>query len=107
MKRLSIQEEYILLSVYQLQDNAYLITIQEHLKEKTGKDYAIGTIYVPLDRLWKMGYLETRIGKPSARVGGRAIKYYRITTRGIQVLAANKKVHDSMWLGFENTSYSD
>lgn len=100
MKRLTLHEEYILLAVFQLGDNAYLITLREYLKEKTGKDFSIGSIYVPLDRLWKMGYLDTRIGKPSPKVGGRSIKYYNITEKGKSILAENKKVHDRMWLGF-------
>ena len=100
MKSLTLQEEYILLAVFQLGDNAYLMTLREYLREKTGKNYSIGSIYVPLDRLWKMGYLDTRIGKPSPKVGGRSIKYYRITEKGKRILAESKKIHDRMWLGF-------
>ena len=100
MKSLTLQEEYILLAVLQLDDNAYLITLREHLKAKTGKEYSIGSIYVPLDRMWKLGYLDTRIGKPSPKVGGRSIKYYQINEMGKSILADNKKIHDRMWLGF-------
>ncbi len=100
MKRLTLQEEYILLAVFQLGDNAYLMTLREYLREKTGKNYSIGSIYVPLDRLWKMGYLDTKIGKPSPKVGGRSIKYYHITEKGKSLLAESKKIHDRMWFGF-------
>jgi len=106
MKSLTLHEEYILLAVFQLGDNAYLITLREYLKEKTGKDYSIGSIYVPLDRLWKMGYLDTRIGKPSPKVGGRSIKYYNITEKGKSILAENKKIHDRMWLGIGTKALS-
>jgi DNA-binding PadR family transcriptional regulator len=47
-----------------------------------------------------MGYLDTRIGKPSPKVGGRSIKYYHITEKGKRILAESKKIHDRMWLGF-------
>lgn len=107
MKTLTVQEEYILLAVYHLDDNAYLITIQEYLKEKTGKKRSIGSIYVPLDRMWKMGYLNTRIGKPSPKIGGRTIKYYHITPEGKKVLAENKKMHETMWLGFGDKVVSE
>lgn len=106
MKNLTLQEEYVLLSVFHLGDKAYLITIREDLKEKTGKDFSIGSIYVPLDRLWKLGYLDTRIGRPSPKVGGRAIKYYSITREGIKALRDNKKTHDRMWLGFSEKTVS-
>ena len=102
MKNLTLQEEYILLAVFHLGENAYLITLREHLREKTGKDYSIGSIYVPLDRLWKAGYLDTRIGKPSPKVGGRSIKYYHITEKGRKILADSKEIHDRMWLGYRD-----
>jgi DNA-binding PadR family transcriptional regulator len=100
MKALTLHEEYILLSVLQLKDNAYLNTIRHHIKKTTGKSLALGTIYVPLDRLRRMGYVQTITGKPTPKVGGRSIKYYRITKQGLNALAEAKKVHDRMWLGF-------
>jgi len=106
MKSLTLQEQYALLAVHKLQDNAYLITIRDHIKELTGKEYAIGTIYTPLDRLWKMGYLNTVVSKPTPKVGGRSIKYYRITDEGIKALENMKKIHDKMWLQFVETALS-
>jgi DNA-binding PadR family transcriptional regulator len=107
MKSLTLQEQYVLLAAYTLQNNAYLITIREHLKQLTGTDYAIGTIYAPLDRLWKLGYLDTVIEKPSPKVGGRWIKYYRITQDGIRALQKMKKLHDKMWLDFTETPVTE
>ncbi len=100
MKSLTLQEQYILLSVYMLKDHAYLATIREYILENTGKDLSIGTVYVPLDRLRKMGYLKTEISAPSPKVGGRSIKFYQITDEGIKALHEVKKINDTMWLGF-------
>ena len=105
MKPLTRQEEYILLSVFYLQENAYLITIRDHLKNYTGKKLAIGTIYVPIDRLRRQGYLSSRIGEPKARAGGRSIKYYDLTDKGVEALKEIRKVHDLMWNDFINTAY--
>ena len=55
MKELTLIEQYILLSTFQLEKNAYLVTIREHIKNITGKDMAIATIYVPLERLNRLG----------------------------------------------------
>ena len=82
MKPLTQLEEHILLSVFRLQDNAYLITIRDHIKRNTGKELAIGTIYVPLERLRRKGYVKTIIGKPTPKVGGRSVKYFRLTQEG-------------------------
>lgn len=104
MKLLTLQEQYILLAVFHLQDNAYLVTIREYLHKATGKKQAIGTIYAPLDRLRKNGYLDTRTSGPSGKVGGRSIKYYSLTKEGREILAEMKKIQDEMWIGFTGTA---
>ncbi len=37
---------------------------------------------------------------PSARRGGKAVKYYRLTEEGYKALAEIKKIHDIMWQAF-------
>lgn len=100
MKELTLQEQYILLSINQLKEAAYLLNIRDHIKQITGKEFALGTIYVPLERLRRLGYLNTRIEKPAPKVGGRSIKYYGLTKAGISALSHMKSIHDQLWLGF-------
>jgi PadR family transcriptional regulator PadR len=100
MKSLTQLEQHIMLSIFHLKDNAYLITIREFIKDKTGKNHAIATIYVPLERLRKLGCLDTIDGGPSPKVGGRSIKYYRLTKAGFHLLREMKKINDRMWLDF-------
>ena len=100
MKSLTQLEQHILLAVFHLEGNAYLITIRKFLKKNTGKNYAIATIYVPLERLRKLGYLDTVTGGPSPKVGGRSIRYYHLTKPGFRLLSEMKKINDRMWLGF-------
>ena len=99
MKTITRQEEQILLAIHHLADNAYLITIREAIKMFTGKSLSVGTIYAPLNRLHKLGYLETYFGDPSAVRGGKAKKFYRITKSGYAALAEMKEQHDMMWEG--------
>ena len=103
MKSLTILEQYVLLAVFHLGDRAYLKTVRDFVNEGTGKDLAIGTIYVPLERLLRLGHLTTSVGSPTPRVGGRAIKYYRLTGEGRRMLAEMKKIQDAMWLGFSGS----
>jgi len=104
MKLLTLREQYILLAVFHLKDNAYLGTIRDFLKKYTNKNPAIGTVYAPLDRLRKRGYLDTVIGGPSPKVGGRSIKYYRLTAGGTEALREMKRIQDEMWTGFSGTA---
>ena len=105
MKDFTKKEEQILLAIFQLKDEAYLIPIREKIKEFTGRAYSVGTIYVPLNRLHVYGYLETRVEKPDASTGGKPIKYYRLTDRGLDALAALEKQNRLMWEGFKPPAF--
>ena len=99
MKYLTRQEELVLLSVFRLKDNAYLISIQDHLNHFTGKDWSISSVYIPLSRLEKRNYLKTTIGAVTETRGGKAIKYYQITGDGIKALAELETINETMWRG--------
>ena len=101
MKSITRQEEQILLVISRLKEEAYLVNIREELKNITGKYLDVGTVYVPLKRLYKKGYLDSYHGKPTAVRGGKAIKYYRLTNRGYEMLSQIKKIQDKLWEGFE------
>jgi PadR family transcriptional regulator PadR len=100
MKELTIQEQQILLAVFHLKENASLLSIRDRIRETTGKNPAIGTVYVPLERLRRGGYLAARIAGPSPKVGGRSTKYYRLTESGAAALTETKKRMDGLWREF-------
>ena len=100
MKELTLHEQYILLTILQLKKEAYLLNIRDCIKEVTGKELALGTIYVPLERLKRLGYLSVRVEKPAPRVGGRSIKYYSLTKAGFRALSQMKKIQDRLWIYF-------
>jgi PadR family transcriptional regulator PadR len=99
MKKLTRQEEHILLAVHHLGPEAYLITIREKIKEFTGRQLSVGTIYAPLNRLHHLGYLEVSFGAAGAIRGGKAKKFYKITRAGFRALAEAKEQHETMWNG--------
>ena len=106
MKTPTRQEELILLAVYQLKDNAYLVTIREYLIEITGKNLSVGAVYVPLDRLHRLGYLDTHIGEPNARRGRNKIKYYRLNKKSFEALREIKRVNEVLWQDFSEPIYN-
>lgn len=105
MKYLTRKEELILLAVFRLEDRASLVQIRQHLTTSTGHEWTVGNVYVPLDRMSKLGYLESRIGDPTAQRGGKAVKFYRLTKKGIEALMALKKVHNKMWAGISDMAW--
>jgi len=105
MKYLTRPEVLILLSIFQLRDEAYLVSIRKLLKKITGRNWSMGAVYVPLDRLRRLGYLDTRIGEPQAKLGRKNIKYYHLTRRSIEALAEIKNVDEKAWFGFSEIAY--
>jgi PadR family transcriptional regulator PadR len=96
---LTRKEELILLAVHKLGDSASLVRVREILNVSTGHEWTVGNVYVPLDRMKKLGYLDARVGEPTSRRGGKAVKYYVLTRPGKEALAELKRVHDTMWNG--------
>jgi PadR family transcriptional regulator PadR len=99
MDFLTRKEELILLAILKLGPSASLVKIREQLISSTGRKWSVGNVYVPLDRMNRLGYLSTRIGNPTAQRGGKAVKYYFLTRKGNEELVELKKVQDKMWAG--------
>ncbi len=99
MKLLSRPEEQVMLAIWHLQDNAYLVTIREYLSRNSGKEWTVGAIYVPLDRITKMAYTEIRFGESTPERGGRRKKFYNLTKTGLAALSDLQKVHAELWKG--------
>lgn len=107
MEILSKTEELILLAVWKLKSNAYGVPIRDYLIEVTGKNFSIGGIYVPLDRLVRKEYLKANQGDPTPERGGMSKRYYTLTDEGIGVLNQAKKIHDEMWGGLTSLSFDE
>ena len=99
MNLLSRSEEIILLSIWRLQKDAYGLAIREEVSNVTGKEWTVGSLYAPLHRLEKKGFILSVEGEPEARRGGRRKVFYSLTKTGKQALIAVKQVHDSQWIG--------
>jgi len=97
MKYPTRKEELLLLAIRRLGPEASLVSIRGLLNESTRESWSVGNIYVALDNLLKAGFLEAFVGEPSAKRGGKAVKYYRLTRDGSRILAEAKRVHDILW----------
>ena len=101
-KFISRTEEYILLAVWRLKDNAYAVTVREDLKTTTGKIWAFGALFVIMNRLEKKGFLESRLSDPTPKRGGKSKRFYSLSSRGVRALAEVKRVHNAVWAGTED-----
>ena len=105
MKLLTRPEELILLAIWKLKDNAYCVPILDLIEEFTGKKWTLGSIYIPLYRLERMGYLESILGEPTVERGGKSKRFYSITADGINALKEIKNVHNASWDGINDMQF--
>ena len=103
-KFISRSEEFILLAVWRLKENAYGVTIRDQIKEATGKTWAYGALYVMLSRLEKKGYLTSHFADPSSERGGKSKRIFRLSHLGVEALQEVRKAQDSVWSGIEELS---
>jgi PadR family transcriptional regulator PadR len=94
-------EEFLLLAVLKLKDNAYPVSIYDEIGKATGSSWTLGAIYFPLQRLEDKGLLTSSLRDPTSERGGKSRRYYRITDSGLEALAAARKAQDTMWRGVE------
>ena len=99
-EEISRREEQILISIWELKEEAYLVSIKKYLSEVLGKNWTVGAIHKPLMRLEKMALVDSKLGEATAVRGGRSKKLYTITEKGMEVLYHHKKMNDALWANF-------
>lgn len=97
MKLLSRSEEIILLAVLKLEGNAYGISIRELTPKSTGTEWSFASIYDPLNKLTRKGYVRKYKGDSLPERGGRHKCLYEITTEGKKALFKIYRVHEKIW----------
>jgi PadR family transcriptional regulator PadR len=97
MKFLSRSEEFVLLAVLYLQEDAYGVAIRNQLRKMTGESWAFGAVFVMLSRLEKKQLLESHLADPSPRRGGKSKRIYSLTLDGLEELTKVRKVQAAAW----------
>jgi DNA-binding PadR family transcriptional regulator len=100
MKGLTRKEELIMLSILNLEKNAYLVAIADHLSKITRKKVSLTSVHLPLGRLEEAGLIESDYGKSTSVRGGRRKKIYKITSFGFRLLEEHKRISDTLWSGY-------
>lgn len=97
MDLLSRWEEVYLLSIWELKDNAYGVSIKKKVSKKTGKIVSYGALYFMLAQLVKKGLTVKNAGEPTRQRGGRRKYYYSLTQKGKNALQATYEHQKSLW----------
>jgi DNA-binding PadR family transcriptional regulator len=96
---LSQLQQYVLLCLIRLGDEAYGVPIHQEIEERTARSVSIATVYTALDRLEQEGLITSYLSPPLPERGGRAKRLFRLSAEGATALRQARQVHDSMWEG--------
>ena len=92
-------ELILLLTLVQLGDDAYGVTISRQIEKTSGREAALGSVYAALDRLEEKGLVSSRLGDPTAERGGRAKRYFEVTEQGLKALRQTQRTLVGLWQG--------
>jgi PadR family transcriptional regulator, regulatory protein PadR len=84
-------EQIVLLAILRLGENAYGVSIKSEIAICTGRKAAPGALYTTLDRLEEKGLVESSVGNPTPLRGGRAKRYFIVTPKGTDAVAAAQR----------------
>lgn len=97
-------QEFVMLAILVLDDNAYGVSIQKELKQRLNRECSRGALHTALTRLQEKGLINSEMGGASATRGGRRKRYYTVTNKGKVTLKEAKDKRDQMWQAIPNFS---
>jgi PadR family transcriptional regulator PadR len=99
MKDLTKTEEILLLTIWQLKDEAYGVRIRNRISELIGKDFTYGNLYSALKQLTKKKYVvKNREETLPVRRGWQRM-YYSLSPDGKNALTRACEVNEKIWSG--------
>lgn len=104
MKRRNLGELelLVLLAAVRLgEGRAYAVSIAEEISERTGRTVGRATVYVTLQRLEHKGLVSSWLGEPVAERGGKAKRFVRLESAGLDALRDARRALRSMWSGLD------
>jgi PadR family transcriptional regulator, regulatory protein PadR len=94
-------EQLVLLTVLRLEEEAYGVMIVEELAKCTGRKISRPSVYLTLGRLEDKGLLRSRMGDPTPERGGRAKRYYVVSTAAMSLLRESRRAYLNLCSGLE------
>ncbi|MGE0124644.1 MAG: PadR family transcriptional regulator [Vicinamibacterales bacterium] len=92
-------ELMIVLAALRGGDEAYAIQIAREIEATAGRPVQLGAVYTALNRLEDQRLVESWTGEPTAERGGRAKRYFRVTSRGMAAVRSTQRALVALWSG--------
>src|SRR5271170_678490 len=92
-------ELMILLVVLRLGEDAYGVPIARELKVHARREVSLANVYATLERLQEKGFVSSELADPTPERGGRAKRYFSVTTQGLKKVRETQRVLVRLWRG--------
>lgn len=94
---LSTLELVVMLALMRLREDAYGVSIAREIEESTGRRMALASVYATLDRMESRGLVLSELGEPTLERGGRAKRYFQLTTKGLREVRQVRHELKRLW----------
>jgi PadR family transcriptional regulator len=95
-------EQFVLIAVVRLGDNAYGATIRREIESNTARRLSISAVYTTLERLEQKGCVRSWIGDPTPERGGRRRRHFALLPLGARALRTAYRDFTGMTAGLEH-----
>jgi len=92
-------ELMIMLAILRLRNDGYGVTITRELEQTAGRQTTLAAVYLALDRLERQGLVTSALGEATPERGGRAKKYFKVTSKGLHAVRATQRAFIALWSG--------
>jgi DNA-binding PadR family transcriptional regulator len=90
-------ELMILLAVLRVGDGAYGVPIVREIETTAGRTVVLAAAYAALDRLESRGLVKSTWGEPTPERGGRAKRFFTVTTKGVRAVRDTRRALIALW----------
>ena len=92
-------ELMILVAILRVGEDAYGVPIARELEETGRRSVLLGAVYAALDRMEKHGLVSSRLGEPTAQRGGKAKRFFTVTSKGVRAVKDTQRALTALWTG--------
>ena len=90
-------EEIVLLTIAVLHDDAYGVTLKNEMESRLKRSISIGALQTALKRLETKGFIQSHLGEPTLKRGGKRKRFYQIAKEGLKALDEVREIRNKLW----------
>ena len=92
-------ELMIMLAVLRSGADAYGVTVAREIEDTGGRIVSRALVYNTLARLQERGLVTSRLGDATPERGGRAKRYFEVTSKGLSHVRNTQRALTALWTG--------